>query len=70
MSTAVVLHIYHIVILIRKFVFHTVETDWVSVWFITFAFTVIVRLMMDFYIFAMSAKYFKFIAKRKMAAVA
>ena len=66
MVTAVIIHAYMLLIVIRRFILHVDTNDWKSPWIIVYILTGFIRLLMDLYIFITSLKYFTFLMLRRI----
>ena len=66
MVTAVIIHAYMILIVIRRFILHVDTNDWKSPWILVYIITGFIRLLMDLYIFITSLKYFIFLILRRI----
>ena len=66
LTTAVIIHAYQLLIVIRRFIFHVDTNDWKSPWILVYVLTGFVRLLMDLYIFITSLKYFIFLMRRRI----
>ena len=66
MIIAVIIHAYHIFIIVRRFVLNQDIQDWMSPYILVFIVGGFIRLIMDMYIFITSFKYFVFLLRRRI----
>jgi hypothetical protein len=66
MVTAVIIHAYHILIVVRRFILNVDTNDWKSPWILVYILTGFIRLLMDLYIFITSFKYLIFLLRRRI----